>query len=101
MICDHVSFSYPEVDEYNARVYVDQRAGREEIDMRVAFKTGADTARREQILVHLPEQLRERTGVSMEVREVAPDEIERFEYKAMRWTDERISGLQKVKFKEK
>ncbi len=98
---DAVLFSYPEVDEYNARVYVDQHAGREEIAMRVAFKTGADTARREQILVRLPEQLRERTGVSMAVREATPEQIERFEYKAMRWTDERISGLQKVKFKEK
>ena len=98
---DAVLFSYPEVDEYNARVYVDQSAGREEIDMRVAFKTGADTARREQILVRLPEQLRERTGVSMTVREVTPEQIERFEYKAMRWTDERITGLQKVKFREK
>ncbi len=59
------------------------------------------SARRKQILARLPEQLRERTGVSMAVREVAPAQIERFEYKAMRWTDECITRLQKVKFKEK
>jgi phenylacetate-CoA ligase len=98
---DAVLFSYPEVDEYNARVYVDQSAGREEIDMKVAFKVGTEAARRREILGRLPGQLRERTGVGMEVREVAPQEVERFEYKAMRWTDERITGLQKVKFKEK
>ena len=98
---DAVLFSYSEVDEYNARVYVDQHAGREEIDMRVAFKAGTDLARRNQVLAVLPEQLRERTGVSMTVKEVTPDQLERFEYKALRWTDERITGLQKVKFKEK
>jgi phenylacetate-CoA ligase len=98
---DAVLFSYPEVDEYNARVYVDQHAGREEIDMRVAFKTDTGRPRREQVLALLPEQLRERTGVGMMVREVTPDQLERFDYKAVRWTDERITGLQKVKFKEK
>jgi len=98
---DAVLFSYPEVDEYNARVYVDQNAGREEVDLGVAFKTATDMARRKEILATLPGQLRERTGVGMEVREVAPEQIERFEYKALRWTDERISGLQRVKFREK
>jgi phenylacetate-CoA ligase len=98
---DAVLFSYPDVDEYNARVYVAQDKGREEIDMRVAFKAGAADTQRRIILARLPEQLRERTGVGMEVREVDPGQIERFEYKAMRWTDERITGLQKVKFKEK
>lgn len=98
---DTVLFGYPEIDEYNARVYVDQGAGREEIDIRVAFKNGTAEARRKAILAQLPGQLRERAGVGMEVREVAPEQIERFEYKAMRWTDERITGLQKVKFKEK
>lgn len=97
---DAVLFSYPEVDEYNARVYVDQRSGREEIDVKVAFKGGTEPTRKHEILALLPGQLRERTGVGMEVREVAPDQIERFEYKAIRWTDERITGLQKVKFKE-
>ncbi len=98
---DAVLFSYPEVDEYNARVYVDQSAGREEVDLKVAFKTETAAMRRKEILARLPGQLRDRTGVGMEVREVTPDQIERFEYKAIRWTDERISGLQKVKFREK
>ena len=98
---DAVLFSYPEVDEYNARVYVDQSAGREEVDLRVALKASTDTGRRKEILAALPGQLRERTGVGMAVREVAPEQIERFEYKAIRWTDERITGLQKVKFREK
>jgi phenylacetate-CoA ligase len=98
---DAVLFSYPEVDEYNARVYVDQHAGREEVDLKVAFKTGTEAARRKEILQQLPGQLRERTGVAIDVREVTPDQIERLEYKAMRWTDERVAGLQKVKFKEK
>jgi phenylacetate-CoA ligase len=98
---DAVLFSYVEVDEYNARVYVDQAAKREEVDVTVAFKTGIDGTRKQEILARLPAQLRDRTGVSMGVREVAPEQIERFEYKAVRWTDERITGLQKVKFKEK
>jgi len=98
---DAVLFSYPEIDEYNARVYVAQDQGREEIDMRVAFKAGVADTQKRTIVARLPTQLRERTGVGMEVREVAPEQIERFEYKAMRWTDERITGLQKVKFREK
>jgi hypothetical protein len=79
---------------------VDQRSGREEIDVKVAFKGGTEPTRKHEILALLPGQLRERPGVGMEAREVAPDQIERFEYKAIRWTDERITGLQKVKFKE-
>lgn len=98
---DAVLFSCAEVDEYNARVYVDHAAKREEVDVKVAFKAGIDGARKREILARLPAQLRDRTGVSMEVREVVPEQIERFEYKALRWTDERITGLQKVKFKEK
>ncbi len=39
--------------------------------------------------------------LDMRVGEVALDQIERFEYKAIGWTDERDVGLQKVKFKEK
>jgi phenylacetate-CoA ligase len=98
---DAVLFGYAEVDEYNARVYVDQAAKREEVEVKVAFKAGIDGARKQEILARLPAQLRDRTGVSMDVKEIAPEQIERFEYKALRWTDERITGLQKVKFKEK
>ena len=46
-------------------------------------------------------RLRDRTGVRMEVEEVPHGTIPRFEYKAIRWTDDRHTGLAKVKFTEK
>jgi hypothetical protein len=37
----------------------------------------------------------------MKVAEAPAGTLPRFEYKARRWTDERISGLERVKYIEK
>ena len=66
-----------------------------------AFTGKKDMKTMAEISAQLVKQLRERTGIGIGVREVALQQLERFEYKAIRWTDERITGLQKVKFKEK
>jgi phenylacetate-coenzyme A ligase PaaK-like adenylate-forming protein len=49
----------------------------------------------------LSEKIKEATQVTMKVEEVPHGTLQRFEYKARRWTDERIEGLERVKYLEK
>jgi len=97
---EEVIFAYKEVEEYNGHVYLGE-GGAEEVAVAVEFKKDSAPAARSRILDALPNQLRDRTGVRMGVEEVAHGTIPRFEYKAIRWTDDRQRGLTKVKFTEK
>ena len=45
--------------------------------------------------------LKELTQVTMQLEEVPFGTLQRFEYKARRWTDERIEDLERVKYLEK
>ena len=49
----------------------------------------------------LIEKIKEATQVSMKVEEVPRGTLPRFEYKVRRWTDERVEGLERVKYLEK
>ena len=97
---EDVIFASKEVEEYNGHAYLDQ-GGAEEVTVAVEFKKDAPPAVKSRILEVLPNQLRDRIGVRMRVEEVAHGTIPRFEYKAIRWTDDRQKGLTKVKFTEK
>ena len=97
---EEVVFGYPEVEEYGGRVRMSAE-GSEEVTISVEFKSSAAAEVRPRILAELPSRLRERTGVRMDVVEAAAGTMPRFEYKAIRWTDERQHGLTKVKFTEK
>lgn len=97
---EEVIFAYKEVEEYNGHVYLGE-GGAEEVAVAVEFKKDAAPAVKSRIVGALPNQLRDRTGVRMQVEEVAHGTIPRFEYKAIRWTDDRQKGLTKVKFTEK
>ena len=53
------------------------------------------------ILHRLAAQIKEKTQVSMALEEVPYGTLPRFEYKVRRWTDERIEGLERIKYIEK
>ena len=46
-------------------------------------------------------KVKEMTQVTMQLEEVPHGTLPRFEYKVRRWTDERVEGLERVKFIEK
>ncbi|MFQ6014585.1 MAG: phenylacetate--CoA ligase family protein [Anaerolineae bacterium] len=94
---DAVIFAYEEVDEYNGRVWVDDR-GREQVTISLEFKNIplADDLKKQRI-AQIEEELRRNTGVSMAVEEVPYGTLERFIFKTRRWTDERKKGLERVR----
>jgi phenylacetate-CoA ligase len=89
---DAILFAEPAVAEYAARVYVDD-AGRTEVELRYALKADARAAiDRDRLCAALAAAIKDRTNVSMRLREVPREELPTFEYKARRWTDERRAG---------
>lgn len=97
---DEAVFSFKEIDEYNGRVYIDS-TGQEISKVSVEFLNDVENILREKILKQLKEKIKENTQVNMIVEEVPYGTIPRFEYKVRRWTDERVQGLEQVKFAEK
>jgi phenylacetate-CoA ligase len=93
---DGVLFSYPEVDEYAGRVFLDGQ-GRERALIRVALKASVPLSAEEKdkLLGELSRELLKRAGVSMELKEVPRDELPIYEFKARRWSDERKKGLER------
>jgi phenylacetate-CoA ligase len=93
---DGVLFSYPEVDEYAGRVFLDGQ-GRERALIRVALKASVPLSAEEKdkLLGELSRELLKRAGVSMELKEVPRDELPVYEFKARRWSDERKKGLER------
>jgi len=89
---DAILFAEPAIAEYAARVYVDD-AGRTEVELRYALKADpVSQADRERLPAALEASIKDRTNVSMRLREVPRAELPTFEYKARRWTDERRAG---------
>lgn len=91
---DAIVLAHPEVDEYNGRVGVAEN-GREVARVVLEFKVGvsSDQEHRSRVINQLRSQIKERTGVAMEVREALTGEIERFAYKEKRWKDQRLQQL--------
>ncbi len=91
---DAIVLAHPEVDEYNGRLGVADN-GREVARVMIEFKAGvtADATHRAQVLDELKAQIKDRTGVAMEIREARNGEIERFSYKEKRWKDQRLQQL--------
>lgn len=98
---DEAVFFFDAIEEYQGRVFITED-GQEVAKVSVEFKKGAmqDKARSD-ILKRLYDIIKERTQVTMKVEEVPYGTLPRFEYKARRWTDERIKGLERVKYLEK
>jgi phenylacetate-CoA ligase len=98
---DEAVFSFEEIDEYNGRVFIAE-GGQEVATVSVEFKKmHLEDRLKEDLLRRLSEKIKENTQVTMKVIEVPYGTLPRFEYKVQRWTDERIEGLEKVKYLEK
>jgi phenylacetate-CoA ligase len=98
---DEAVFSFDEIEEYNGRVFINEN-GQEIAKVRFEFKkAGLDDKAKNIILDRLAGKIKEMTQVSMQLEEVPPGSLPRFEYKVRRWTDERIEGLERVKYIEK
>jgi len=98
---DEAVFSFQEIEEYNGNVYIDE-SGLEIAKVAVEFKQMTlDDNVKSQILKKLSNKIKEMTYVSMMVEEVPHGSLPRFEYKVRRWIDERIKGLERVKYLEK
>lgn len=93
---DMIIFDHPEIDEYQGRVYLDER-GREIVDVQIEFKADPlSEDRKGEILSSLNEELRRGVGVSIGLSEAPQGSLERFVFKTRRWTDERKEGLERV-----
>ncbi|MBT3992086.1 MAG: phenylacetate--CoA ligase family protein [Rhodospirillaceae bacterium] len=98
---DEAVFANDEIEEYNGRVFLEEN-GRETAEVQIEFKKSTlDEQAHKRILENLTRKIKDTTQVSMTVTEVPHGTLPRFEYKVKRWTDERIEGLQHVRFVEK
>jgi phenylacetate-CoA ligase len=98
---DEAVFSFDEIEEYNGRVFIDKN-GQEVARISLEFKkTALNEPAKETILSRLGAKIKEMTQVSMTLEEVPYGTLPRFEYKVRRWTDERIEGLERIKYIEK
>jgi phenylacetate-CoA ligase len=86
---DGVVFSHREVDEYRGLVRRDAN-GREELVLRVAFRPDTDPGARAALLARITQEVKVATLVTPRVEEAA--QLERFDFKAKRWVDERVQA---------
>ena len=98
---DQAVFSFDEIEEYNGRIYIEEN-GRECAKVSVEFKKMAiDERAKRETLRKLSQKIKDIGQVSMSVIEVPHGTLPRYEYKVKRWTDDRIQGLEHVRFIEK
>ncbi len=98
---DDAVFSFDEIEEYNGRVFIAHN-GQEVVRLNFEFKkAGLEDKTKNAVLSKLGEKIKAMTQVTMQLEEVPHGTLPRFEYKVRRWTDERVEGLQRVKFIEK
>lgn len=84
-------FKHKEVTEYQGRVLLNNR-GSEEVKVMLEFAEAVPEAGRKALLSSIDSALRERTGIGMTVEE-SPQKLPRFEFKPLRWKDERSAAL--------
>ena len=99
---DAIIFDHPEIEEYNGRVFTDER-GREQVVASLEFRRDCtlSSAERIAILRNTSHKLKERVGVTMDLEEVGYGTLPRFEFKVRRWTDERRKDRVVLRYTEK
>ena len=98
---DDIVFSFDEIEEYSGRIYI-QEDGRESAKISTEFRqTTLAEQTKESVLSKLKVRLKETTQVTMDIEEVPHGTVPRFQYKARRWTDERLEGLEHAQCDEK
>lgn len=85
-----IILSPPETNEYNARVYMTDE-GKEEVEIKVEFVSGVSEEKKKVLLAEMQKKVLDHTGLRMKFVEAA--EVQKFEFKVKRWSDERQSGL--------
>ena len=91
---DSVVLEYKDVFDYRGRVFMNEK-GKETVEMKVEFKTGASTEKISETLGSLAANIQEKVGIRMNLKQSLPGEIERIQFKGKRWIDERIKGLER------
>jgi phenylacetate-CoA ligase len=93
---DDVVFAESAVDEYLGRVYVDE-GDLEQIEIRYATKPGVALSDEERaaLRTRLTDGLKARVNVTCRLVDVPRSDLPVFEFKAVRWTDTRLTDLQK------
>ncbi len=84
-------FKHKEVTEYQGRVLLDDR-GSEQVKVMLEFGEALPQAGKATLLSSIASALRERTGIRMTVEE-SSQRLPRFEFKPLRWKDERSATL--------
>lgn len=88
---DAVVLAYPDIDEYNGRVLVND-IGREVAKVIIEFKAASDldASARKALIVRMKADLKEKTNVAFDVIEGV---VEKFTYKEKRWKDLRKQNM--------
>ena len=89
-VVDDIIFKFKEVMEYKATTFIEQN-GKEEITVSVEFIDNIDKLRKSEIIRELTDQLRNKTGIRMNLEETLEHlpEFKEARSKARRWKDER------------
>jgi phenylacetate-CoA ligase len=92
---DAAVFSFREVEEYKATVFIDAE-GRETVIVQYEIKptTAVSDAHRSALPEKLQAHVRQRVGITIQFIEAAHDSLPRYEFKTRRWTDQRKAGRQ-------
>ncbi len=91
---DTALFGFEEVAEYQGRVFLNE-SGQEQVMVKIEYKPGVPTERRQLLKPLLEATLQSQVGVRMDIEE-SETALPRFEFKVRRWTDERKLGRQRV-----
>lgn len=96
---DRMVFSSDEIEEYAGTVFLDE-GGREIVEVAVEFKPTAGLSEEERArrIEELTRQIQHKLNVRMDIREVAYLTLPRYEFKVRRWTDQRRSGRDVVRY---
>jgi phenylacetate-CoA ligase len=96
---DRILFQGGDVEEYAGAVYTDAE-GREIVEVSLEFRpqAGLSEEDRTRRISELGREIQTKLNVRMDLREVPYLTLPRFEFKVRRWTDERRSGRQVVRY---
>ena len=92
---DEILFAREEIDEYAARVSINNE-GNTDVLLQVGLKPEVSLRPanwKDTMFAELVNQIRLKTNVTMRIQEVPLESLKKWEWKPRRWTDERQEGL--------
>ncbi|MBI4284885.1 MAG: AMP-binding protein [Chloroflexi bacterium] len=90
---EDIILSRDEAAEYKGRVFMTPD-GKEVVEVAIEFRPGVAPEMKKRVIGRIENDLRDRTGIGFAIKE-ADGELPRYVFKAtsLRWTDERVKGL--------